>query len=201
MDEDYKRANREAYDSIAQEFEQKTSGYLIKHLMSDAMRFLTLLPGKRILDLGSGSGRDSLFFKQQGFDPLCLDLSPEMVAGCREKGLKAIIGDLERLNFISPESFDGVWAYTSLVHVPKRKFPEVLSNIKNVLSEDGLLYLGMNEGDFEGFIESDKYGVRRFFSFYSDEEVVNCLSKDFEILSKSKVDVGSIYLNYLARKK
>ncbi len=198
--EDYKKANQEAYDSIAQEFEQKTSGYLRKHLILDARSFLNLLSGKRILDLGSGPGRDSLFFQQQGFDPLCLDLSPEMVSSCREKGLNAVVGDLEQLNFISPESFDGVWAYTSLVHVPKRKFPEVLSNIKNVLRKDGLLYLGMKEGDFEGFTESDKYGTRRFFSFYSDENLVKILNRDFDILSKSKVDVGSIYLNYLARR-
>ncbi len=124
----YKKENKDAYDSYAKKFEDLTEDYLLKYILEDAKLFIANLPGEDILDLGSGPGRDSLYFKQNGLNPLCLDISSEMVNLCLQKGLRAEVGDLENLSF-NDNYFDGVWAYTSLLHVPKNVFPVVLDKI------------------------------------------------------------------------
>jgi len=60
----------------------------------------------------------------------------------------------------------------------------------------------MKEGDFEGWIESDKYsGSKRFFALYSDEELRNVLTLNFDIIHNSRVPLGdATFLNYLCKK-
>ena len=198
----HKEVNRQVYDRYAQEFQQITQSYLTKHILKDVKLFMSSLKGKRILDLGSGPGRDSQFFKEKGLNPLCLDISPEMIKLCQEKGLEAQVGDLEKLPF-EDSSFDGVWAYTSLLHVPKNKFGEILTKINNILTPQGIFYLGMKEGDFEGMVKSEKYGEsERFFSLYRDSELRKILSQSFSITHSSRVELGeAVFLNYLCKNK
>jgi len=100
-------------------------GY-IKDYISDVVDFfLGKLSGERILDLGSGPGEGSQYFKDKGFKAVSLDISKSMVGMCSEKDLEVVQGDYENIPFRG-RSFDGVWAYTSLLHVPKTIFPEIL---------------------------------------------------------------------------
>lgn len=199
---DYKDKTTKLYDRYASKFSNNTRDYLKKHIFSDANLFLESLDGRRILDLGSGPGRDSAYFLERGFDPLCLDISPEMVALCRDKGLNAEVGDLENLSF-EDGSFNGVWAYTSLLHIPKRNFSEVLHNIGRILSAKGVFYIGMKKGNFEGFIKNDKYpSGERFFSLYGDRELRGLISERFRIVNSSSIELGdACFLNYLCLKK
>jgi|SRR3989344_3473484 len=198
---EYKEANKQVYDNNAQGFEARTKDYIRNYILKDAELFISFLQGTRILDLGSGPGRDSLFFKERGLNPLCVDFSPEMVRLCQVKGLEAQVGDLENLPF-SDSTFDGVWAYTSLLHMPKDKLPPVLARIGQILKPNGIFYLGMKEGDFEGWIESDKYpGSQRFFALYTDEELRKFLTPNFATLNTSRVPLGdATFLNYLCKK-
>lgn len=198
---EYKDANRLVYDTNAREFEKRTKDYIRTHILNDAELFIESLSGGRILDLGSGPGRDSQFFKERGLNPLCFDFSPEMIRLCQEKRLEAQVGDLENLPFDN-STFDGVWAYTSLLHIPKLKLNPVLGRVSDILKPEGVFYLGMKEGEFEGWIESDKYpGSNRFFALYSDKELRKALTQNFDILHTSKVPLGdATFLNYLCKK-
>lgn len=85
---EYKEANKDAYDSYAGEFEERTKNYIEEHILEDAELFISNLSGRRILDLGSGPGRDALFFRGKGLSPLCVDISPAMIWRCIEKFVK-----------------------------------------------------------------------------------------------------------------
>src|SRR3989344_6786046 len=189
---------RALYEKYAYMFEEQDKRYPFNDFIDDADIFMRFLQGKKILDLGSGPGRDSQFFKERGLNPLCLDISQEMIKLCQEKGLETQVGDLEKLPF-EDSSFDGVWAYTSLLHVPKIKFSKILSKINNILIPQGIFYLGMKEGNFEGMVKSEKYGEsERFFSLYRDLELRKILSDFFDIVHFSKVELGeAVFLNYL----
>lgn len=136
---------------------------------------------KNLLELGAGTGKDSLFFKEQGLNTFSTDISPQMVKLCREKGLKAEVMSFAKLDFPS-ESFDSIWALNCLLHVPKQDLKSVLTEIKRVLKPSGLFYLGVYGGeDFEGVWEEDHYVPKRFFSFYEDDAIKKLLSEYFSI--------------------
>jgi SAM-dependent methyltransferase len=137
---------------------------------------------RTVLEIGAGTGNYSQFFQERGFEVICTDGSPGMSRLCGEKGLPALVMDFYHLGFPAGR-FDAVWALNCLLHVPKKELPKVLQGIKAVLKPAGLFYLGMWGGvESEGVWESDTYIPKRFFSFYSDQQLQTMVANFFEIL-------------------
>jgi cyclopropane fatty-acyl-phospholipid synthase-like methyltransferase len=136
-----------------------------------------------LLEIGAGPGRDGQFFQDHGLTVVCTDLSPEMVARCRSRGLTAHIMDFSQLNF-REGSFDAVFALNCLLHVPKQKLPTILTTIRNLLVSDGLFYYGVYGGaEHEGVWEADQHTIKRFFAYYTDEKIRSIVAQQFEIVA------------------
>jgi len=180
----------ETYNRYASEREtHQIDDWKIKRRAS----FLSLLQqeNKRtFLEIGAGTGRDSKFFKDNGMDVTCIDMSPEMVKLCKQKGLTAHIMDMTNLEF-SPNSFDSVYSFNSLLHISNDEFRHVLENIRQVLAPNGLFYLGTYGGneEFEGIWEKDSYIPKRFFSLRTDEQIQQITTQIFELLSFEHVTI------------
>jgi len=62
----------------------------------------------RVLDVGCGAGRHSLYLQKKGFDVLGIDNSPLAIKVCKLRGLKkAEVMSIEEVNF-KPETFDTI---------------------------------------------------------------------------------------------
>lgn len=134
-----------------------------------------------LLEIGAGTGKDSLYFKEQGLNTFSIDVSPEMIKLCKEKGLNSDVMSFYNLDFHN-QHFDSIYALNCLLHVPKVDIKAVLNEIKRVLSSSGLFYLGVYGGEnSEGIWEEDHYTPKRFFSFYEDESLKELLSEFFLI--------------------
>lgn len=188
------------YNILAKEYDDETADFWDKFPQNFFNKFIELVQG-RVLDVGSGPGRDGLILQKKGLDVVCLDASEAMIKISSEKGLESILGDFNDLPFID-ESFGGVWAYTSLLHVPKSEIQKPLNEIYRVLKVDGILGLGLIEGEFEGYRESSGVDMPRWFSFYTKKEIEELLKNNgFEIIYFDIFKPGSRnYLNFIARK-
>ncbi|MBI4150172.1 methyltransferase domain-containing protein [Candidatus Woesearchaeota archaeon] len=201
--EEYKAETKRTYDKYAQDYAERKQAYLQKYLLNDITLFIKQLKGKRVLDIGSGPGRDAAYLKEKGLQVVCIDISPTQVELCKKKGLEAYEMDFEHLTF-EKRSFDGVWAYTSLLHVPKNRFDVVLCQIRDVLNKNGVVYIGMKEGTFEGFREDAHYpGHKRYVAWYTEEELKEKLMKYFMIVRVSRVEIDEEhkYVNVLCKVK
>lgn len=144
-----------------------------------------------LLEIGAGTGRDSLYFQQQGLDVTAIDLSEEMIRLCLSKGLHAQVMDFSRMNFPA-DSYDAVYALNCLLHVPKAELDSVLRGICKVLKPQGLFFFGVYGGtETEGIWEQDTYVPKRFFSMYEDEAIVNVVQQRFQLLDFHTVDMGT----------
>jgi ubiquinone/menaquinone biosynthesis C-methylase UbiE len=196
---DYKQTTKEAYDEHAEAFEKATR--ICSDFLEPKMQFfINCLSGKKVLDLGCGPGRDALQFKQRGINSVCIDISPEMIRLCKQKGLDAYVMDIENMTF-ADNSFDGVWAVTSLLHFPKSSLDGLLVKVKRVLRQEGLFFISMKEGASEGFLRSAKYpGAKRFFALYHNSELRAALTKHFYIIDSYKEKLGdAFFLGYFCR--
>jgi SAM-dependent methyltransferase len=189
MSDDIVAILRQSYDRHAAERDQHQ---IEPWKVEQRQRFLDRLVesgARTLLEIGSGTGRDGLFFQQQGLDVTCIDLSPEMVALCQRKGLRAYVRDFLALDFPAA-SFDAVYALNCLLHVPNRDLSAVLASIQQVLKPDGLFFLGLYAGDdFEGIWEQDTYEPKRFFSLRTDESIKAAVEPYFSIVSFERVTV------------
>ena len=111
--------------------------------------------GGSVLDLGCGSGRDSLALSEHGFDVTPLDGSEEM---CRlaeaHTGLDVLHMRFNEIDF--DEAFDGIWACASLVHVEEKDMPDIYNRLIKSLVPGGVLYMSYKHGSFKG-IRNGRY--------------------------------------------
>jgi SAM-dependent methyltransferase len=180
--EQVKAELRRAYDQMV---EERDAREVPEWKVAERDSFLALLQAegkRRLLEIGAGPGRDSLFLQEQGLEVVSTDLSPENVARCRAKGLTAYEMDFLHLDF-PDESFDAVYALNCLLHVPRADLPAVLQAIQRVLKPDGLFYMGLYGGlDREGARLEDHYEPKRFFSYHTDEGIQEAVRPYFTIV-------------------
>jgi SAM-dependent methyltransferase len=172
---------RESYDGGAAErdgFEKEP------WKLTERAAFLARLQAdgcQRLLEIGAGTGQDSLYFQDNGLSVKATDLSPEMVARCRAKGIDARVADFLGLDF-PPESFDAAYALNCLLHVPNADLPAVLDSVHGLLRPGGWFFVAVYRGEgTEGTLETDKHRPRRFFSLRTDEQMRRFVSERFEI--------------------
>ena len=143
---------------------------------------LRAVQAKTLLEIGAGAGQDAVFFAEEGLDVVAVDLSPEMVAFCRAKGLEAYERDFLHLGF-EPASFDAVYALNCLLHVPNADLPEVLRAVRAVLKPGGLFYVGVWGGvSQEGVFAEDTQRPKRFFALRTDAELFRFARESFEVV-------------------
>ena len=113
-------------------------------------RFLKLLDkGSLVLDFGCGSGRDTRYFLEHGMYVEATDGSEEL---CRIASDYAGIPVKQMLfqELKETEKYDGIWACSSILHLPKQELKAVLKRMAGALKEQGIIYTFFKYGDFEG---------------------------------------------------
>lgn len=132
--------------------------------MEEALgRFLALLPeNAEVLDLGCGTGRDTVYLEDAGCYVTPMDGSEQM---CR---LAEIYTDKEVLHMTFEEMefeevFDGIWACASLLHVEGKNMDRIMKKVVNALEPDGVLYMSFKYGDAE------EIRNQRLFHDYTEE--------------------------------
>ena len=113
-------------------------------------RFAKMLPaGSRILDFGCGSGRDTKYFLEKGYQVAATDGSAEL---CRLAGSFTGIKVKEMLFQELDEIgvYDGIWACSSILHLPKQELLPVIRKMCDALKDNGVIYTSFKYGDFEG---------------------------------------------------
>lgn len=141
------------YDRNAKEFFTDT----FSANMNEALeRFLKMLKvGDKVLDLGCGSGRDSLYIMKKGFDVVAIDGSEQMCkVATEELGQKVECIGFEDLSY--DNEFDGIWACASLLHIEKENQIEIWLKIKKSLKQKGIIYASYKLGDYSG-IRNGRY--------------------------------------------
>ena len=148
------QVTRAFYDGDPEGYSESTFGNDVSDIR---WRFLARLdPGARILDLGCGSGRDTLAFREAGYEVVPVDGSEGM---CRvassNTGSKVRCLDILDLDYV--DEFDGVWACASLLHLKADEMPVVLGLIRRALGVGGAVYVSFKEGTFEGIRDARWY--------------------------------------------
>lgn len=144
--------------------------------------FIRSLPeGGRVLDLGCGSGRDSLAFLRAGLAVDAVDGSEQMVkAASRLTGLPVAHATFSDYDPQGP--YDGIWARSSLLHVPAAQLAGVIAKYARALNPGGTFYLSFKLGFRDGM-----RGGRWFTDL--DEPTLRALIAEVPGLRVDRVDV------------
>jgi SAM-dependent methyltransferase len=95
-------------------------------------------PGRRLVDVGGGTGNYSVALRDEGWEPLVIDREPAMLARAAAKGLETQLGDAQRLP-LADASADAVMLVSMLHHVEQP--PLALAEARRILRPGGRLAL------------------------------------------------------------
>lgn len=138
--------------------------------------FLRYLPDHAyILDLGCGSGRDTLAFKNKGYQVAATDYSKPLVDKASQlTGIEVRFESFYELAELN--QYDGVWACASLLHCERKRLPEILEKILKALKVNGICYMSFKYG------AEDRYKDGRQFIDMDESQMHNLLKKFDNIL-------------------
>lgn len=141
------KKTRDFYNENASSFFEGTVG---EDMSENYKAFLERLPqDAHILDAGCGSGRDSLAFKEMGYQVTAIDASEELCKLAAEY-IRQEVRNIRFEELDYENAFDGIWACASLLHVPSVELPQVIEKLAKASKEDGVMYASFKYGDFEG---------------------------------------------------
>lgn len=142
------------YDKTLEYYNENAKSFVESTVAVDfektQLRFISKLkPKDYILDFGCGSGRDTKYFLSKGFKVDAIDGAEEIC-----KKASKITGTnvrqmlFQELNEIS--KYDGIWACSSILHLPKAELKTVLGKMLRALKDNGVIYTSFKYSDFEG---------------------------------------------------
>lgn len=156
------------YESNAERYAAET---ISADMSEQYQRFLPLLKkGAKILDVGSGSGRDVCYFQKQGYQATALEPSKNL---CREIR-KVFSGEIvcsDIQNYRPAERYDGIWACASLIHLQEEEVLQFFERIDRYLNDDGIVYISGKNG-----IQSGKAGDGLYFLEFTEHLVEKILT-------------------------
>lgn len=135
--------------------------------------FLKLVPKDgKILDLGCGSGRDSMNFMKLGYEVTAVDGAKELAKKASVLlGKEVILSTFEELEL--KEKFHGIWACASLLHIKREDLKTVLNNLYNNLDDNGVFYMSFKYGEKEYVDDKNRY-----FNCFTDESIISFINEN-----------------------
>lgn len=136
--------------------------------------------GGTICDIGCGPGQITRYLHERGTQVHGIDLSDEMVrqASAAHPEIKFTQGDMLRLEGIDDNSFSGIAAFYSIIHIPRPAVATALSEMRRVLSPGGVLLLTHHIGS--DTIHRDEFLGKQVsidFFFFETSEMKSYLIK------------------------
>jgi SAM-dependent methyltransferase len=133
-----------------------------------------------ICDLGCGAGQVAGYLRSRGATVCGIDLSSEMVKQARRLNPEIDFkqGDMLALTNVAENSFGGIAAFYSIIHIPRPSLVDALREMKRVLRTGGKLLLTFHIGREDRHIsEWWNKPVSLDFYFFETEEMKTCLTK------------------------
>ena len=139
-----------AYESLAPHYDRLTAGYDHRRWIGALERLARDhgLRGRRVLDLGCGTGRALAPLLERGYEVVGCDLSPAMLAVAMERhpGVELHVADMRSLPELG--EFDLVLCLDDAVNylLDEHELGAAMASIRSVLAETGLLVFDVNTG-------------------------------------------------------
>jgi SAM-dependent methyltransferase len=157
-----------------------------------------------ICDMGCGPGQVASYLHSRGVKVCGVDLSPAMVQ--QAQGLNPDIpfqrGDMLSLTDVADNSYGGIAAFYSIVHLPREKVVLALQELKRVLRPTGVLLITFHIGqEIKHLDELLDKEVSLDFYFFETGEVKDYLrTAGFELEEAIERDPYAKDVEYQSRR-
>ncbi|WP_418230250.1 tellurite resistance methyltransferase TehB [Buttiauxella izardii] len=180
-----------------------TEKYGLTRTHSDVLNAATIVSPGKTLDLGCGSGRNSLYLNQKGFDVTAWDKNPMSISNLNKiieaEGLKNITTDNVDLNALKFDGeYDFILSTVVMMFLERNTIPGLIENMQRCTKAGAynLIVAAMDTEDFPcnvGFPFAFKTGELR--DYYAEWELIK-YNEDVGELHKTDAQGNRIKLRF-----
>lgn len=151
-----------------------------------------VVAGGRVLEIGSGPGRDARELEARGLVVRRTDVTPAFVDLMRADGFEADLLDPLVDDLGGP--WDGIWIDAVLMHVDRADLPGLLRRVHAASRPGGTLYISTQEGDGDLWTTRGHISAPRHFTLWREaplREVLDDAGWDVRLLRRSESASGT----------
>ena len=163
---------------------------------ADLKEYLSLIPGKNVLDLGTGQGKNSIPLSELGFDVTGVDYSTKCLDICKANSSKLdLVKSDIRLFDIEKNKYDLILSSCVLHFLHKDDSYKIIQSMKDNINQNGLVYISVfstQDPKFNKVSSSEHFDVLEnnvfhniindtYISFFTKEEILD-IFKGFETI-------------------
>ncbi|MEJ7832554.1 MAG: DinB family protein [Nocardioides sp.] len=163
-----------AYQAAAGDYRHQTQEMPASVAAAISGFVAALAVGARVLEIGSGAGRDAAALEATGVCVRRTDVTPAFVDLMRADGVDADLLDPLTDDLGGP--YDGVWASACLLHVARTDLPVVLRRLAAATRLGGVLRLSVKEGDGEAWSTHGSVLTPRLFVYWREQPLREVLA-------------------------
>lgn len=168
------------YNTNAERYKQETKNF--EFPVGVFEYFVSQLPGKKVLDLWCGYWREVSRLRNMWYEAKWIDISQWLIDIADTNTQKYLqYGDITKLHsYYSSEVFDGIISSASLVHMPHTDWIQVMSDVYDILSKSGILFLSLKVDAERKTIHKTSIStpwVTKKYVYYGEKEIETILSK------------------------
>jgi len=138
---------------------------------------------KKIIDIGCGTGRFSVYLSKKGHDVISIDLSLEMLKILKQKSkkqnlnIKLVRADIEHLPF-KKESFDGISSIFVLRHF--KSIDKIISEFGYIIKKQGIITFDNMNTKFKFYdelLQKTGKNTKKFSDYFFDKSYIEKILK------------------------
>lgn len=188
----------DAYERAADRYAERTDDHRAG-LVDD---LLALVPvGARVLELGSGPGRDALALEAAGLVVDRTDGARSFVEALQKQGHEARLLDVRSDAFGGP--YDAVFANAVLLHVARTELGDLLARLREAVQPDGVLAATVKHGDGDAW-STRKLDHARHFTYWAPEPLAELVARsgwaDVDVRETTRPEADERWLTVIARR-
>lgn len=190
--------SKEGYNLYASLYDQKKT-FLDSFESNTLGRLFQNFKGKKVLDIGCGTGRSIGDLKKIGAEVVAADISEEMLKRAKKKfsDIETVLADICDLPFEN-ESFDAVIAMFLIVHL--RNLDEAFSEVYRVIKPGGVFILSNINQRKAPVLKIGKEEILIHSFYHMPKNVIGALEKNwFKVEEEEYIYEEGIWINQIIK--
>jgi len=160
---------------------------------------------KKLLDIGCGDGRDTLYFAKKGFHVTAVDFSTSGIEHLQKEkedlNITCLQGKIQDIQF-SENSFDVIYAHLSLHYFDDKITTNIFTNLHSILKKNGMICIKVKSTNDKlcgkgKKIEENMYLYEDQIRHFFDKKYLKEKLHKFKIINIE--ETSSVYYEYKSK--